>query len=105
MLLAADFENLHLSEPNNPHIHTEDPKVLLDTKVHPANVDDLGQFVDSTQFDIEKPEIYTRVIQGPNATEWAKAIKEGLDQLRKNNTWVLVPRSEIEPGHYPLRGK
>lgn len=30
---------------------------------------------------------------------------EELDQLYKNDTWKLVPRDEIEPGHRPLGRK
>lgn len=36
---------------------------------------------------------------GPNAQQLAQATMEELDQLEKNNTWKLVPRNEMEPGH------
>lgn len=32
-------------------------------------------------------------------------MEEKLDQLQKNNIWVLVPRRKIEPGHCLLRKK
>ena len=44
-------------------------------------------------------------MEGPNSTQWAWAMEEELDQLRKNDTWILVPKSEIKPGHRPLGGK
>ncbi len=105
VLLTTRSEDLHSSKQNDPLIHVEDPTVLLAAKIHAANADDLDQFVGSIQFDVEELETYTRAMQGPNATEWAKAMEEELDQLQKNNIWVLVPRSEIEPGHRPLGGK
>ena len=105
-MLATRSEEHHTSElVKDSLIHAEDPSVLLATKIHAANAGDLDQFVGSTQFDVEEPETYTRAMQGPNATEWARAMKEELDQLQKNDTWILVPRSEIEPGHQPLGGK
>lgn len=30
---------------------------------------------------------------------------EELDQLQKNDTWTLISRDKIEPGHRPLGGK
>lgn len=30
---------------------------------------------------------------------------EELDQLHKNETWELIPKSKMEPGHQPLGGK
>lgn len=44
-------------------------------------------------------------MQGPNAAEWAKAMEEELNQLEKNNTWELVHKSDVQPGHRPLGGK
>lgn len=44
-------------------------------------------------------------MQGPNATQWAKAMEEELDQLRKNKTWELIPASEMELSHCALGGK
>ena len=104
-VLATHTKDLQLSETIDPLIHAEDPAVLLATKIHSANAGDLDHFVGSTQFDVEEPETYARAMQGPNSTEWARAMEEELDQLRKNDTWILVPRSEIEPGHRPLGGK
>lgn len=67
-----------------------------------ANATNADHFVCSTQFDVEEPETYTRAIPGPNAPQWAQAMIEELDQLYKNNTWQLVPKVKIEPGHRPL---
>lgn len=44
-------------------------------------------------------------MQGPNAAQWAQTMEEELDQLNKNETWILTPKSEIQPGHRPLGGK
>lgn len=30
---------------------------------------------------------------------------EELDQLQKNETWMLIPKDETELSHRPLRGK
>lgn len=86
-------------------LHAGDPSVLLAKKVHSANAGYFDQFVCSTQFDVEEPETYAKAMQGPNSTECAKAMKEELDQLHKNDTWTLMPKDEIEPGHRPLGGK
>ena len=83
----------------------EDPLKILATRINLANAADQDQFVSSTQFDVEEPETYARAMQGPNAAEWAKAMEEELDQLRKNETWELVHKNDIEPGHRPLGGK
>ena len=32
-------------------------------------------------------------------------MEEKLDQLHKNETWTLVPKNKIKPGHRPLEGK
>lgn len=29
-------------------------------------------------------------MQGPHAAEWAKGMKEKLNQLHKNETWTLI---------------
>lgn len=44
-------------------------------------------------------------MQGPNASSWAKAMEEELDQLHKKETWTLIRKGEMEPGHRPLGGK
>lgn len=44
-------------------------------------------------------------MQGLHAAEWARAIKEELDQLYKNKTWTLVHPDDMEPGHRSLEGK
>lgn len=57
------------------------------------------------KFDIEEPQTYARAMQGPNATRWARAIEEELDQLHQNKTWELIPAHKMEPGHQALGGK
>ena len=83
----------------------EDPLKILATRINSPNVADQDQFVCSTQFDVEEPETYVRAMQGRNGAKWAKAMEEELDQLRKNETWELVHKSDIEPSHRPLEGK
>ena len=85
--------------------HKEDPTMILTTKVNSVHDSNYNQFVCSTQFDIEEPETYIRVIQGFHTAQWAKSIEEKLDQLHKNKKWVLVPASKIEAGHQSLRRK
>ena len=104
-MLATHTKDLQLSETINPLIQAEDPAILLATKIHSANAGDLDHFIGSTQFDVEEPETYARAMQGPNSTKWARAMEEELDQLRKNDIWILVLRSEIKPGHRPLGRK
>lgn len=58
----------------DPYVfHAEDPSidptVFLAIKVCLANVGDLDQFVFSTQFDVEEPEIYTKAMQYLNTTQ------------------------------------
>ncbi len=44
-------------------------------------------------------------MSGPKAQKWAHAIHEELDQLERNETWVLIPEKDVERGHKPLSGK
>lgn len=69
------------------------------TRFNSANTVDHDQFACSTQLDIEKPETYAHAIQGLNAAECTRAMEEKLDQLEKNNTWKLVHKSDVQPGH------
>lgn len=82
-----------------------DPIKILVTKIHSANAQDQEHYICSTQFDVEEPQSYARAMQCPNAPLWAQAMEEKLDQLCKNETWVLVPKDEIQPGHQALGGK
>ncbi len=76
--------------------------MILATTIDLANVSDHDQFSFESKLDVEKPGTYTRAMQGPNATQWARAMEEELDQLRKNKTWKLIPVSKIEPSHRAL---
>ena len=89
-----------LSAKNN-----EDLIKIFATKIHSTNSANQDHFVYVTQFDVEEPETYARAMQCPNAPKWAKAMEEKLDQLKKNETWILTPKSEIQLGHQPLRRK
>ncbi len=44
-------------------------------------------------------------MSSPHAQQWAYAIQEELDQLEKNETWVLIPEKNVERGHKPLSWK
>ncbi len=83
----------------------EDRIKILATKIHSTNSADQDHFVYATQFEVEESETYARAMQCPNVPQWAKAIEEELDQLKKNETWILTPKSEIQPGHRPLGEK
>lgn len=78
---------------------------ILTTKINSANPVDHDQFINSIQFDIEEPKIFSRAMQGSDTAKWAKAIKEKLDQLYKNKTWILVHWDEMELGYRALREK
>ncbi len=88
-----------------PTIDETDPIKIFVTKIHSANAQDQDHYICSTQLDVEEPETYARTMQCPNAPQWAQAMEEELDQLTKNETWILVPKNEIEPGHRALGGK
>ena len=66
-VLATHTKDLQLSEMIDPLIHAKDPAVFLATKIYSINTDNLDHFVDSTQFDVEEPETYTRAMQGLNS--------------------------------------
>ena len=73
--------------------------MILATKINYVNTSYYDQFVCSMQFDIEEPETYVRAMQGRHAAQWAKAIEEELDQLYKNEMWILVSASKMKAGH------
>lgn len=105
-MLATWSEKYYISKlVKDSLIYAEDPSVFLAIKIYFINISDLDYFIGSTQFDIEKPKIYIRVIWGPNTTEWARAMKEKLDQFHKNNIWILMPKSKIELNHCLLGRK
>lgn len=77
--------------------------MLLASKIYIVNERNLDQFVFSIQFDVKEPKTYIREIKGLNAAQLAKAIKEELYQLHKNEIWILVPKTSFEPGPLPIR--
>ncbi len=79
--------------------------MILAIRVNAANAANQNQFACSIQLDVKEPETYACAIQDPNAAEWARAMEEELDQLEKNNTWELVHKADIQPGHRALGGK
>lgn len=44
-------------------------------------------------------------MSGSYSSQWSRAMREELDQLEKNNTWTLVNKKNIQPGHRALSGK
>ena len=103
--LLDNWESCEGPATPTPTNNETDPIKVLVTKIHSANAQDQDHYVCSTQFDVEEPETYARAMQCPNAPQWAQAMEEELDQLIKNETWILVPKNEIQPGHRALGGK
>ena len=60
----------------------EHPIKILESKIHSPNSSDQDHFVFATQFEVEE-----------------------LDQLKKNQTFILTQKSGFQPGHRPLAGK
>lgn len=86
-------------------IQEEDPIAILATTINAVNTSNHDQFVCALQLDMEDPEAYAWAMQVPDATQWAKAMEEELDQLCKNKTWELIPASQMETRHCVFRGK
>ena len=82
-----------------------DPLHILAAAINKANAGNPSDFSSSTQLDVEETETCERAMSGPHAQQWSHAIQEELEQLEKNETWILVPEQNIEPGHRPLSGK
>lgn len=39
------------------------------------------------------------------AEEWAEAMKQEMDSLIQHGTWDLIPKTDLEPDHRPLKEK
>ena len=92
-----------LADNSIPQDLEEDPIKILASRLHSkANALDQSQFVFSTQLEVEESETYNKAMQGPHASQWSQAMKEKLDSLYQKNTWTLIPKGEMEPGHRPL---
>ena len=87
------------------HDADDDPYTILTSRLIQANAQSKGDYVLATQLDVEEPESYNRAMQCPHASQWAQAMKEEIDSLHENKTWVLIPKNEMESGHRPLGGK
>ena len=59
----------------------------------------------TNNFDLEETETYEKVMASDQAEEWAEAIKQEMDSLIQHGTWDLIPKTDIQPGHRPLKGK
>lgn len=51
------------------------------------------------QFDIEELKIYTWVMQDFYIAQWVKLMEVELDQIHKNEMWVLISASKMKIGH------
>lgn len=80
-------------------------KTLAAKIIAEASAQDQDQFAYSTQLDIEEPETYNRAMSRSYSSQWSQAMREELDQLKKNNTWTLVNKRDIQPDHRALSGK
>ena len=80
-------------------------KILVAKLISEANAEDETQFVFSAQLYVKEPQIYNRAMSGAYAPKRFQAIRKQLNQLEKNNTWNLVRKDQISPGHRPLGGK
>ncbi len=89
---------------NSEH-DAEDPLKIVASRLLKANAGDPGEYAFATQIDVEEPETYNRAMSRPHAQQWSQAMKEELDQLETNQTWELLHKRDIEPGHKPLGGK
>ena len=83
----------------------KDSLKILATWIYLANAADHNLFVCFTQFNIEKLEAYARAMQGLNAINWPKVMKEKLHQLCKNKTQELIHKNNVKPGHWLLKSK
>ena len=59
----------------------------------------------TNNFDLEEPETYEKAVASGQAEEWVKAIKQEMDLLIQHETWDFIPKTNIQPGHRPLKGK
>lgn len=100
----AFFINLDSDSTKSEH-DAEDPLKILASRLLKANAGDPGEFAFATQIDVEEPETYSRAMSGTHAQQWSQAMKEELDRLEANQTWDLIHKRDIEPGHKPLGGK
>ena len=70
------------------------------------NSDDLSHFAYLTNnFDLLEPETYEKAMASNQAEKWVDVMKKKIDSLIKYETWDLIPKSDIEPGHQPLKVK
>lgn len=111
-LLSLDWEsespeaeaNTFLTQINKPN-DEENSLQILTSRLLQENATDPGEFAFVTQLDVEEPEIYNKAMSGSEAQKWSQAMTEELDQLKANETWILVHKSQIKPRLKPLGGK
>ena len=77
-----------------------DPLVCLANRIRVEDTIDLGHFAFTTNnFEIQEPENYEKVM----ASEQCK--KREMQSLIDHQTWDLIPKQDVTPGHSPLKGK
>lgn len=69
------------------------------------NAQDQSQYAYFTQLNVEEPETYNHTLSRWYSSEWSQAIREELDQLKKNNIWTLVNKRNMQPGCGALSSK
>ena len=52
-----------------------------------------------------EPRSLKEALEGPDSAHWKKGIEEELKALDENETFQLVPRSDVPKGHRPLKSK
>lgn len=72
---------------------------FLVTKIYSTNTANKDYFVCITQLNFEELKTYARAIEYSNAPQQAKAMEKEFDQLKKNKTWIIIPKSEIQLGN------
>ena len=83
-----------------------DPWVFLTQKIRTEDAANLDHYAYTTNsFDIQEPETYEKGMASEQAEEWVEAMREEMQSLIKHETWDLIPKNDITPGHRPLKGK
>lgn len=99
VFLTSYESNVNKEKTESDLLHT------LASIIHKANTGDTSEFTSSTKLDVQEPKTYKQAMYGSHGQQWAQAIKEKLDPLKKNKTQTLVPEHSIEPDHKPLSDK
>lgn len=104
---SEDKANTFLTNIENDAPDDDDggPYKILASKLFQANAQTRADYAIATQLDAEEPESYNKAMQCSHAPQWAQVMREELDSLHKNKTWILIPKDVMEAGHRPLGEK